>query len=714
MAKDLKLAMVLEGKDKGAARLLKDTEAHLKKFGPALRGMARESAAYGTLGIRSQRQIIHEIRQTQAAYNRLARSGRLSGNELSRAAQAAKARIRELNAELGKSVGLQGRFGKAMRIGAGVAAGTAAAAVLKPAMNDQKQLDDNITQVAWQAFGEDKTKSAQWIASEGKAAIRSLALELVKNNGGNHDAALSLINSMMANGMSFDEVRSNSRTSYRAMLASGEGAGQYAPEETAKLMKVLSDYGFKGNDLARAFEYAMKSGMQGNFEIADMVRELPALLPAAKNSGMDNLEGFAFLLSSLQSAANKAGSNSEAANNVRNLLEKTLSADTVKRLSKLANPQQPGKGIDWEASVLRGREKGENAVQALSRLANAMLEKDAQYQGYKKRAESGDKTAESQMNIMRGFVLSSIMPDIQAKAGLLAASDIEQVKQYYDGLLGLKPDDSLVDKKLGVTQTTALAAQEKADSETMLQQTLTAPLIEAETALKQLSAEYPNATLALQSLTAAATTAAGAIGLMGLMNGKGAGGGIMSSIAGWKAGGFLTGGGAGGGAAAGGGLSGAAAPLALAAAPLALMGGAAYLAGRRENYGDYLKPIQKLNGWLDKLIPDMTASSRAEYLKKREELGGNNAPAQDDRLVPAITQQTTAYQTSIAQQTADYQASLQANGEMLGGKIGEVTAALASVNPTINNNIAVNLDGRVIANEVSRHQVNMFGRGAGQ
>ena len=67
MAKDLKLAMVLEGKDKGAARLLKDTEAHLKKFGPALRGMARESAAYGTLGVRSQRQIIHEIRQPQAA-----------------------------------------------------------------------------------------------------------------------------------------------------------------------------------------------------------------------------------------------------------------------------------------------------------------------------------------------------------------------------------------------------------------------------------------------------------------------------------------------------------------------------------------------------------------------------------------------------------------------------------------------------------------------
>ena len=40
--------------------------------------------------------------------------------------------------------------------------------------------------------------------------------------------------------------------------------------------------------------------------------------------------------------------------------------------------------------------------------------------------------------------------------------------------------------------------------------------------------------------------------------------------------------------------------------------------------------------------------------------------------------------------------------------------ALASANQTIQNNIAVHVDGRVVANEVSRHTVAMFGRGAGQ
>ena len=252
----------------------------------------------------------------------------------------------------------------------------------------------------------------------------------------------------------------------------------------------------------------------------DMVRELPALLPAAKSAGMDGLQGFAFLLSGLQSAANKAGSNNEAANNMRNLLEKTLSADTTKRLSEMANPNQPGKGIDWQGSVLQAKASGESAPQVLGRLASEMLEKDAEYQSYKKKADAGDETAKSQMNIMKGFVLSSILPDIQAKAGLLAASDLEQINGYMQGLMGLDPNASLVDKKLEVLQQGAGFKQEQAESEAALKQDVSA-IIEAETALKQLTAEYPNATLAVQTLTAAAIAASAALGAMSLLGGKG-------------------------------------------------------------------------------------------------------------------------------------------------------------------------------------------------
>ncbi|CNG34986.1 Uncharacterised protein [Yersinia enterocolitica] len=53
----------------------------------------RASSARSTLGIRSERDIQREIQLTQAAYNRLTRTGTLSANEQSRAFAAMSDRI---------------------------------------------------------------------------------------------------------------------------------------------------------------------------------------------------------------------------------------------------------------------------------------------------------------------------------------------------------------------------------------------------------------------------------------------------------------------------------------------------------------------------------------------------------------------------------------------------------------------------------------------
>lgn len=68
----------------------------------------------------------------------------------------------------------------------------------------------------------------------------------------------------------------------------------------------------------------------------------------------------------------------------------------------------------------------------------------------------------------------------------------------------------------------------------------------------------------------------------------------------------------------------------------------------------------------------------------------------------------------MLQQTADYTAAMQANGELVGGKLEQLQSVMLGANQTINNNMTVTLDGRVIANEVSRHQYLIFNRGAGQ
>ena len=717
----MKLSLVLTGKDDGARRLLADTQRQLERTAKSRAQLERQSHAYATAGIRSERQIQREIMQTQAAFNRLARSGKASQNDLARAAVATRNRIRELNAELKQGAGFADRMGKIGRAGAAVAAGGAAAyAVLKPAMNDRKQLDENINRVARQAFIEDKSKSAAWIATEGARQVKDLALELVQKNGGNHDKALDVISGMMTTGLNFAQTKEEAQAAYAFSLAS-EGSGA----DTSKLIKTLKDGGMNGKDLKLALEHVLQSGLDGTFEVQDMVRELPALLPAAQQAGMNGVGGLDYLLSLLQSAANKSGSPAEAATNVQNLLSKTLSSDTIGRLKKMANPNDPKKGVDWIGSVVKGKENGENAVQVLSRLADSMLSRDKQYQDYQARAAAGDKTAAEQANMLKGALLAQLLPDLQAKQGLLAATDMTQIREYMASLAGVTLDNGKIGKINEARMMSAAAQQEQQESLATLKESLTGTLVDMETEFKKLAAEYPNATLALQALTTAATVAAGAIALT---NGGKIGGaikGVGGKLLGW---GKAAGGAAAAGATTAGSKAltwGRSAGSAVLSNPAAMKkAGLLGMLLYSESLGSGTLPKELKSR---KTTPEMVgrlkdSGIRFEPTAKREPprgvpkyLAAPSASQPTDKLLsPLFSTQTAAYQAAIQQQTAAYQAALAQDTAQTTAGLAMIQSAMASASQTINTNISLNIDGRTVANEVSRHQYQMFGRGAGQ
>lgn len=718
---NMKLSLVLTARDDGARRLLADTQRQLDRTAKSRAQLERQSHTYALTGIRSEKQIQREIMLTQAAFNRLARSGKASQNDLARAAVATRNRIRELNAELKQGAGFADKLGGIGRAGAAVVAGGAAAyAVLKPAMNDRKQLDENINRVARQAFIEDDSKSAAWIATEGAQQIKDLALELVEKNGGNHDKALDVISGMMTTGLNFSQTKEEAQAAYAFSLASEmEGA------ETSKLIKALKD-NLPDTNLQLALEHVLQSGYDGTFETQDMVRELPALLPAAQQAGMTGIGGLDYLLSLLQSAANKSGSPAEAATNVQNLLSKTLSPDTIGRLKKMANPNDPKKGVDWVGSVLKGKENGENAVQVLSRLADAMLSRDKQYQEYQARAAAGDKTAAEQANMMKAALLATLLPDLQAKQGLLAATDMAQIQGYMAKLGGVTLENGKIGKINEARMMTDAAKQEQAESVKILEESLTKTLVKAETAFKQLAAEYPNATLALQALTTAATAASAAM-LLTAGGGKGAGflKDVGSKALGW---GKASAGGVAAGATAAGGklLSwGKSAGSGLMNNPaLVKRAGLLGMLLYSESLGDGTLP-KGLRG--TKTNPEMinrlkNNGIRFETAPKREQARGGvpqylaapSAQPTDKMLSPLFSTQTAAYQAAIQQQTAAYQAALAQDTAAVTTGLAQVQSAMASASQTINTNVNLNIDGRVIANEVSRYQVAMFGRGAGQ
>ena len=71
-------------------------------------------------------------------------------------------------------------------------------------------------------------------------------------------------------------------------------------------------------------------------------------------------------------------------------------------------------------------------------------------------------------------------------------------------------------------------------------------------------------------------------------------------------------------------------------------------------------------------------------------------------------------QPLMLQQTADFRASMAENSALVGNRLDAINSTLAGQQQVIQNNMTVTLDGRVIANEVSRYQYAMFGRGVGQ
>jgi|GEM_PF-315185 hypothetical protein len=756
---NMNLSLTLSARDNGARDLLRRVHQEISRNDSLRRRLVHVDGRMAQLGIRSERQIRMEILQTQAAYNRLARSGRASHNDLARAATATRNRIRELNDELRQGAGgWRSRMGALGRGAATVAAGSAAAyAAVRPEVERYKALDMRLREVTWAAHGETRGADTAWLQREGMAQTKALALALVQQNGGSSDLALDTMAGMLANGMSWADVQKNAAATHAMARAAGEN-GQYDGAAAAKLAKTFADNGL---DVARASQMAAQSGMQGTFEIANMVRDLPSLLPDAKAAGFSGEAGLAYLLSALQSASNKAGTPDEAANNVKNVLQKTLSADTTKRMDKLLKTS--GSKADWQKMVLEGQKQGKNAVQVLADFAQTLLSKDKGFQAAKARADKGDEAAKQQMATMQAFMVSKLMPDMQARAGLNAMLDAEQMRQYFDGLMGNKTD--VIGGKNQFMALGEAAKQEKAQAEKELSlqsSQFFATVAEGETKLAQLTAQFPVATEALKALAAAASAAALAQGAMAMLGrgGGGGAGGAMGRMGGWlrgaaaSVGGWFAARGAqvvsavgSAGRAIGGATRGVGGWFATRGAQAATAAGRAgqAIGGAVRAAGGWLGGMGR--NALGALAGNPTAlgkwgaaglllhsgslnAGESELLARAQAQRGrqpniirfgqpNNAAsaapaAPAEKLAPIITQQTAAYQTATQAQTASFQAALAADTAAVGGKLDAINGTLGGLNQTIQNNVHVQLDGRLIAENVSRHQVNMFNRGAGQ
>lgn len=680
-----------------------------------------------TIGVRSERSIQNEINRTRAAYDQLKRSGIASGRELDRAAAATKRRIAELNAEMGK-VSMGQRLGNIGRGVAGlVAGGTAAGMVLAQPMKKQMDYDRSLAMTANTAFAERDV--AGRIA--GKAELNNAVKSAVEIGGGTKEDALGALDTMLASGA----VKADTAMKLLPTLQKGATATGASTDDLAKIaISAMQQFGISEDHIGEVLDKAVAAGQAGNFELADMARWLPQQMAAGKAAGLSGMAGFEALLMANQQARVTAGTSDEAGNNLVNLLAKLTSKETADRFKKIEIKGKDGKthGVDFIASMEAQKKKGKNSIEAFMSIMDQVVGQDGKYQELQKKLKGAKKEDQAKLleemtNLVEGTAIGQIISDRQALMALLGIrNNVSLGKEVKESL---DKSEGAVDTSHAVIKDTNSYKVEDAKNNVDFAQMegmkgfndalgdISVKIAEYAKTYPDLTTKIATAGTVVAALSAAAIAASGSLRLLGGNGGLGLGmgdvlGGGMSSKAGaatgvGKAGKFLK---IGGGTALGVGVG------ALMVASDNYVHATAVEEAQQEKFNAETKKSQQAfyaAAYPSKSIYQYTPPTKEQSKSVWSIASGGYALGDaarrkdiaDERLkLGTLTQ--AEYDKRV--QMPDYKAEL----AQLGTTITEgMKQAVESQNFTIQNQIRVDLDGRVIAESTSENQYRELKRG---
>lgn len=504
--------------------------------------------------------------------------------------------------------------------------------------------------------------------------------------GTSKEAALQAMNTMVASGSLSDAaVKQMLPTVMKTALAANADA-----DDIANIVTKAKQAGFKEADIPALLDRAMQSGADGGFELKDMARWLPQQLAAMKSAGMGaTLDNFSSLLNANQLAFMTAGSTDEAGNNLVNLLAKISSQDIVTKAKKIdINGQE---GFDFTASMNKRQAAGMNSLDALVDIVSEIVQKDEKSAALMKQmaAAQGDEAKlallENQKALVDGTAVGQLVSDRQALMALLSLINNKQEAARLQQ--GQANAAGAVDG----------AYQFVADGSGFKKEQLKTAYSEAEygafssftdmvaNKLKGIADWARGNQEAAQTAVAAGQGAAAVSATVGTSS-------MVSG--GWR---FFQG---------GQGVflpsAGSMGAFTLGAAPLAAMGGVTHLAAQRDKYDDWSKPLVAFADRLQSFLPDFMSSAKNEYMRKREELGGNNSPLDSPVLKESMAQLSQSAQTNqqASQQYVTAATENQAATAQLTNAASQMTAAAAQMQAAAGKPIPVTVtvqNGNIMA-----------------
>ncbi len=516
-----------------AAAAAKKTTAEVEASNTRQRtSYERASQAREVLGVRSEQRIQREIQQTEAAYERLTRTAKLTANEQGRALDATRAKVTALTNEMGKLTHAQeqaARGGKALQYGGmALAGGAAAAYALADPIKQAMAFDERLAHMSNTAFRERDVAGRRL----GMGELRGAIDKAQQSGGGTRESAAEALDAMIASG-------AMAPAQAVAMLPHVTKSASAANADAAQLANIgirsMQTFGLKAADMPNVLNMALAAGQAGGFELKDMSKWLPQQMAAATMSGLHGKEGFAKLAALNQAAAITAGSKDEAGNNVVNLLAKINSHDTANDAKKL--------GINLPEYLQQRRAKGVDSVDAFGELVSNTVAKRADYQELQKKLKGagtdGERrdVLESMATIAQGAGIGKLIQDRQALMALLGMTNNKAYMQ--DVLKEVRANDvrdgGATDKNYElISGTDAHRARQREEAiKAAQQQTIGGgPFGVFNDAIASVAQKFPTLTGSATLAATALTAGAGATGLFALASGGRVGaGGAGTAIA---------------------------------------------------------------------------------------------------------------------------------------------------------------------------------------
>ncbi|WP_032116656.1 phage tail tape measure protein [Candidatus Arsenophonus nilaparvatae] len=310
---------------------------------------------------------------------------------------------RSLNSELGRVGQTLSRLGQQHHalMGRGLALGaTTAAAVgaVAPSVKQSMTFQDNLVDMGITAGYDGATQAAMG------NDIRAWSQQYNQTQSDLQAATSALIGNNID---SLDDIRA-----YLPHIARGATATRTSAELWAQAaVTTQQSLGIAAKDFAAVQNIMAQGGKAGSFEIADQVKWLPELAPKMKGIA-EGKEAVAELVSALQIARMGAGTSDEAANNLKNFLEKVFAPETQKRFADV--------GIDIEKSLMQQKVHGISPIEGMmntlqSYLAQKSPEALAQF---KSAMALQDDTARDKalLALQQNFGLGELFADMQVMA----------------------------------------------------------------------------------------------------------------------------------------------------------------------------------------------------------------------------------------------------------------------------------------------------------